>query len=89
MTYAQLIRFGTVGGQPILGDSSFIDPVRTVQVRLLADYAAECLDSWPTRPGLCGGPKVDFPRTYPAGTILGLFSCESDALIAAGAAVLA
>jgi hypothetical protein len=60
-----------------------------VRVTLTKDYAMLCPVGFPARPCFTGSmPLSNYPHTIPTGTTLSLLKCETDALVAAGAATL-
>ena len=96
MSNPRLITVGTInaGATPIQADVTFIDgTVPPTSVTLTTDYAMiEPVEGgYPARPFTIGRDQADieYPRTITSGSTVALFACEADALINAGAAVLA
>jgi len=89
--WANPVRIGTVGGNPIIADLSLGvmggNPV-LVAVLLSADYTMENPPGYPSRPNV-GGATPFSPRVLPTGSNLRLLKPEAAALVAAGAATYA
>ena len=88
------VTVGTInaGSTAIQADMTSLGSDVAVQVRLSTDYATvnPRPPGYPTRPSLTGvdANDLDYPKTIPSGTILGVLRCEGNALVAAGAATL-
>ena len=86
---------GTVNGgsTAIRADMISLGSDTAVQVRLTTDYTTvnPRPPGYPTRPSLTGvDPNdLDFPKTIPSGTLLGVLRCEAAALVGAAAAIYA
>lgn len=101
MIYPNLVTVGSIndGATPIEVDVSGGDrgPLGAaespaVEVTLTTAYtlANPMPAGYPTLPGLTGAQKAEFPgQVFTSGTTLMVLAQEADALIAAGAAVLA
>ena len=89
---AKFLRLGSIAGEPLLADIGHLGGELAPRfVTLAVDYLVENPGAgFPVRPCFLGAnPHPTLPYTIAAGTTVPLFKAEADALIAAGAAVLA
>jgi hypothetical protein len=88
------VQVGTLAGStPVIVDigGGGLSTQPIVSVELLESYSTLCPPGMPTRVGFEGAEVIkgrDVPRTYPSGTILGLYAYEANVLLDLGAAEL-
>jgi hypothetical protein len=80
---------GTVGGQPVICDPTFLGVVPT-RIQLTAAWTLGREPGFPSRPSLTGSAVPDYAgRVIPSGTVMYVTPPEAASLIAMGAAVAA
>ena len=88
MLNPRYVQVGSINGgaTPINADVTMLGSAVPVLVTLSAPYQIACPPGYPSRPSMTGASatNLNYPRTIPSGATLGLLSCESNALIAAG-----
>jgi hypothetical protein len=79
---------GTVGGQPVIVDVTFLGSIG-VRIQLTAAWTTAREPGYPARPSLTGtaAASLDYPKTIPSGTVMEVMQPEAAALVAMGAAV--
>jgi hypothetical protein len=84
-----LVTVGTInaGATAIVTDVTTLGPA--VAVMLTVDYAMGAPPGFPSRPSFIGAAVPQYPHTIPSGSTIHVLQCEANALVLAGAAVLA
>ena len=90
MTETRLLRLRTINGDAtrIMANVAYMGSQAPVSVTLGIDYTLENPGAgFPVRPFLTGRSQhPEFPYTVASGTTIALLQCETNALVAAGAA---
>jgi hypothetical protein len=79
---------GTVGGNPVVVDVTFLGVIG-VRIQLTQAWTTAREPGYPSRPSLTGtaAPGLDYPKTIPSGTVMEVMQPEAAALVSMGAAV--